>query len=83
MRVAEPQAIPARRDDPAAVIDLRGALARLPYRRRLVLVLRYYLDLSYEDVASTAGCSVDAAKALVRRGTTDLERALSAPRADQ
>ena len=83
MRVAEPQVIPARRDDPAAVIDLRGALARLPYRRRLVLVLRYYLDLSFEDVASTAGCSVDAAKALVRRGAADLERALSAPRAHQ
>jgi DNA-directed RNA polymerase specialized sigma24 family protein len=45
-------------------------------------VLRYYLDLSFEDVAATAGCSVDAAKALVRRGIADLQRALATPRAD-
>lgn len=40
------------------------------------MVLRFYLDLSFEDVASVMKCSVDAAKALVRRGTSDLERAL-------
>jgi DNA-directed RNA polymerase specialized sigma24 family protein len=39
-------------------------------------VLRYYLDLPFEDVALAAGCSVDAAKALVRRAIADLERAL-------
>lgn len=78
VRTAEP--VVASRSiarDSAVSIDLRVALSRLPYRRRLVLVLRYYLDLPYEDVAATAGCSVDAAKALVRRGTADLERALS------
>ena len=37
----------------------------------------YYLDLSFQEVAAAAGCSVDAAKALERRGTADLERALS------
>ena len=63
-------------NDPAALMDLRGALSRLPHRRRLAVVLRYYLDLPYEGVAAAMGCSVDAAKALVRRGTTDLERAL-------
>ena len=67
---------PAKRDDLATTIDLRDALARVSYRRRLVLVLRYYLDLSFEDVAASAGCSVDAAKALARRGIADLERAL-------
>ncbi len=68
------------RGDPEAALDLRGAIGRLPYRRRLVIVLRYYLDLPYEDVAAAAGCSVDAAKALVRRATSDLERALSIPK---
>jgi DNA-directed RNA polymerase specialized sigma24 family protein len=62
--------------DSAGSLDLRRALARLPYRRRLTLVLRYYLDLPFEDVALAAGCSVDAAKALVRRAIADLERAL-------
>jgi RNA polymerase sigma-70 factor (ECF subfamily) len=77
-RTAEPERrIETGSSDPAAVLDLRAALARLPYRRRLVIVLRYYLDLPFEDVAQAAGCSVDAAKALARRATDDLQRALT------
>ncbi|HUZ69742.1 MAG TPA: sigma-70 family RNA polymerase sigma factor [Candidatus Saccharimonadales bacterium] len=64
-------------DDAAGNIDLRQAVSRLPYRRRLVIVLRYYVDPPFDDVAATMGCSVDAAKALVQRATADLERALS------
>jgi RNA polymerase sigma factor (sigma-70 family) len=78
VRTAEPDVrIESRAGDAAAVLDLRAAIAHLPYRRRLVIVLRYYLDLPFEDVAATAGCSVDAAKALARRATTDLQRAMS------
>ncbi len=78
LRIAEPEGRrESRTGDSAALIDLRAALARLPHRRRLVVVLRYYLDLPFEDVAAAAGCSVDAAKALARRATTDLQRALS------
>jgi RNA polymerase sigma factor (sigma-70 family) len=73
---------PVASRDPASILDLRRALSRLAYRRRLVLVLRYYLDLSFQEVAAAAGCSVDAAKALERRGTADLERALSVSEAD-
>jgi RNA polymerase sigma-70 factor (ECF subfamily) len=62
--------------DPVAAVDLSRAVGALPYRRRLAVVLRYYLDLPFEDAASVMGCSVDAVKALVRRGTFDLERAL-------
>jgi RNA polymerase sigma factor (sigma-70 family) len=69
--------IEPRAGDSAALIDLRSALARLPHRRRLVIVLRYYLDFPFEDVAAAVGCSVDAAKALARRGTADLQRTLS------
>ena len=68
VHTAEPQAsTELRPGDAAALLDLRAALAHLPYRRRLVIVLRYYLDLPFEDVAPTAGCSVDAAKALDRK----------------
>ena len=63
--------------DTATTLDLRRALARTPHRRREMLVLRYYLDLSFEDVAAVTGCSVDAAKAVVRRGTADLKRLMS------
>jgi len=68
------------RGDTDAALDLRDAIGRLPYRRRLVIVLRYYLDVPFEEVATAAGCSVDAAKALARRATADLERALSIPK---
>ena len=78
VRTAEPEvSTESRADDAALLLDLRAALARLPYRRRLVIVLRYYLDLPFEDVAAAAGCSVDGAKALARRATTDLQRAMS------
>jgi RNA polymerase sigma-70 factor (ECF subfamily) len=78
VRTAEPEnGTDMGSSDPAVVLDLRAALARLPYRRRLVIVLRYYLDLPFEDVAEAAGCSVDAAKALARRATSDLQRALT------
>jgi len=74
---------PVTPEDPASALDLRQAVAQLPYRRRLVIVLRYYLDLPYEEVAGAAGCSVDAAKALVRRATADLERSLSIVEANE
>lgn len=69
--------------DAAAVLDLRRALMGLPHRRRLAVVLRYYLDLPYGGVATVMGCSVDAAKALVRRATTDLQRALAVTEGDR
>lgn len=82
IRVADvAEAAPSRGADAAENIDLRQAVAQLAYRRRLVIVLRYYLDLPFDDVAATMGCSVDAAKALVQRATADLERALSIPEA--
>lgn len=54
------------------ILDLRIALLRLSTRDRIALVLRYYLDLSFDDVALIAGCSIDAAKSRVRRGETAL-----------
>ncbi|MEA2655466.1 MAG: polymerase sigma-70 factor, subfamily [Chloroflexota bacterium] len=46
---------------------LRGALARIDYKNRLVLVLRFYLDLSNEDVGRTLGISAAAARVRVHR----------------
>ena len=42
--------------DPATA-DLRRAIPRLPHDMRVALVLRYYLDLSFDDVAQTLGVS--------------------------
>jgi RNA polymerase sigma factor (sigma-70 family) len=57
--------------DPAT-LDLRRALYRLPHKQRLVLILRYYLDLSYEEVAETLRISPKAAKSRAHRAVERL-----------
>lgn len=61
--------------DPAAV-DLRQAIYRLPHDQRVVLVLRFYLDLSYEEVGKTLHISTKAAKSRTYRA---LERLRLSP----
>jgi RNA polymerase sigma-70 factor (ECF subfamily) len=56
--------------------DLRAALYRLPYDLRLAVVLRYYLDLSFEEVGLTLGISTKAAKSRTYRA---LERLRLSP----
>ena len=52
--------------------DLHRAIRALDRKSRLVLVLRYYCDLPYEDVAAIAGVSIDAARARVSRAVRRL-----------
>lgn len=61
--------------DPA-VDDLRRALYRLPHDQRLVVILRYYMDLSFDEVAQTLGISTKAAKSRTYRA---LERLRLSP----
>ena len=35
--------------------EVRGALAKLPARSRMALVLRYYSDMSYDEIADALG----------------------------
>jgi RNA polymerase sigma-70 factor, ECF subfamily len=61
--------------DPAGNIestDLRRALYLLPYERRLAVVLRYYVDLSFEEVGQTMGVSTKAAKSRTYRALDSL-----------
>ena len=55
--------------------SLRRAIARLDLNSRLVLVLRYYLDLPYEEVAKTIGVSVGTARVRVHRALRKLRPA--------
>jgi len=57
--------------DPASV-DLRHALHRLPHDQRVVLILRFYLDLSYEEVGQTLRISAKAAKSRTYRAVERL-----------
>jgi DNA-directed RNA polymerase specialized sigma24 family protein len=54
-------------DDLAAGVDLRRALARLSHDQQVVLVLRFYLDLPYDEIATALGISVKAARTRVER----------------
>ncbi|SRR5216683_356311 len=48
--------------------DLRAALTKLALDHREVLVLRYYLDLPLEEVASITGVPVGTVKSRINRG---------------
>ncbi len=55
--------------------DLRRAMSRLDLNSRLVLVLRYYLDLPFEEVARTLGISPGTARVRVHRALQKLRPA--------
>ncbi|MFE7096749.1 RNA polymerase sigma factor [Streptomyces erythrochromogenes] len=56
--------------------EVLAALARLTPRRRQVLVLRYWADLSEAEIATTLGISRGAVKSNASRGLDALERNL-------
>lgn len=73
------------RDHPSAEAVVLGraehtaiitALQQLPRRQREAIVLRFWLDLQFDDVARTLGVSVGAAKSFVSRGLAALRAAL-------
>jgi RNA polymerase sigma-70 factor (sigma-E family) len=51
---------------------LGDALARLPARERIALVLRHYEGLSEQQIAETLGCPPGTVKTLLHRGTKRL-----------
>ncbi|WP_343230818.1 SigE family RNA polymerase sigma factor [Yinghuangia seranimata] len=51
---------------------LLAALARLPMRQRAVVVLRYWEDMSQEEVAQTLGCTVGTVKSQAAKGLAKL-----------
>jgi|SRR5215471_19493966 RNA polymerase sigma-70 factor (ECF subfamily) len=72
-RVADveiPMADPATADR----LDLEAALRRLPQQARLLLVLRYYLDMSFEEIAGVVGGSPSAVKSSTHRALVRLRR---------
>jgi RNA polymerase sigma factor (sigma-70 family) len=62
-------------DDQQDVLD---AMRALPRRQRECLVLRYYLDLSEAEIASTLGISNGSVKSHASRGLAALARRLEA-----
>jgi RNA polymerase sigma-70 factor (sigma-E family) len=65
----------------AAMVDedrrrVLAALATLPRRRREVLVLRFYLEMSEAEIADTLGISPGTVKSTAARGLATLAREL-------
>lgn len=57
-------------------VELWEALAGLSERRRTALVLRYYLDLSTEEIAAAMDCRPGTVSSLLHRGLADLRKEL-------
>ena len=65
-RVADPAGAEQEPD------ELWDAIGRLDPDRRAVLVLRYYDDLTYEQIAEVIGCPVGTVRSRLNRGIADL-----------
>lgn len=76
-----------RHEDPEAATlmrsrdeALRHAIEALPDKYRRILLLRYWSDLSYQEVATATGQTMGAVKTQIRRATLMLRETLMAAR---
>jgi RNA polymerase sigma-70 factor (sigma-E family) len=71
--------LPVAEQSPGPTVERTAVLAevaRLPHRQREALVLRYWLDLPYDEVAEAMGVTAGTAKSQVSRGLKALSVAL-------
>lgn len=59
-------------EDRTWAVAVQDAVAALPARQRLAVVLRYYLDLSVADTAARMDATADAVRSLTKRGVASL-----------
>ena len=78
------RAVEAKHPTNAATSDLPPeldqvwiALSRIPAKRRAALVLRYYADLSVEEIAETMNVRPATVRSLIHRGHLSMKRELS------
>jgi RNA polymerase sigma-70 factor (sigma-E family) len=64
--------------DVPVVLDVRAALARLPFRKRACVILRHAFDLSEKDTAAALGISVGTVKSQTSKAMAELESLLGA-----
>lgn len=77
LKVADPEPTPTAGIDPVASFgDLRRAIRRLNHRRRLLLVLHWYLDLPVIEVAAITNSTEDAVKSELSRAVGQLRKLL-------
>lgn len=66
------RSLPVRSTTEAQADDLWDAIGRLDPDRRAVVVLRYYQDLSYEQIASIVGCPIGTVRSRLNRGLASM-----------
>jgi RNA polymerase sigma-70 factor, ECF subfamily len=76
IRTPLPPEVESDPEDVAANLDIRMAVARLGYDQRVAIMLRYYLDLPFEEVAAALGISPKAARSRVERAIERLRSKL-------
>jgi len=76
IRRREPPPLPQLVDEPAS-LELWSVLAGLPHRRRVALVLRYYVDLPVTEIAELMACRPGTVSSLLHRGLPDLRKVLT------
>jgi RNA polymerase sigma factor (sigma-70 family) len=57
--------------------ELADAIARLPFRQRAVIVLRYYADLAEGDIALALDCRPGTVKSLASRALAALSKEIT------
>ncbi|HYN35340.1 MAG TPA: sigma-70 family RNA polymerase sigma factor [Actinomycetota bacterium] len=65
--------------DVATSMSLKAAISSLSRRKRSALILHYYLDLPFKDVAEIMEIPESTAKSLGRRAVQDLRKVLAEP----
>jgi RNA polymerase sigma-70 factor (ECF subfamily) len=58
--------------------EVREALVQLPLEQRSALILRYYHDLSYEEIAQVLACPIGTVRSRIHNGLARLKRVLAA-----
>jgi RNA polymerase sigma factor (sigma-70 family) len=61
---------------PPEIDEMWGALTRLPAKRRVALVLRYYEDLPIVEIAELMQVRPGTVKSLIHRGLASLKEQL-------
>ena len=86
LETGEVETLPLEHPDPSqldrmisehAGKEVRDGLARLPARARMALVLRYFADMSYEEIADTLGVRRAFVGVLLLRARHQLREALT------
>lgn len=62
---------------PERLIELRDALDRLGERQRIVIVLRYFVDVPDDEIAAALGCRPATVRSLAHRALAVLREELS------